>query len=202
MIESFTKLDRDMTDIAELVPVNRLAEVAGQVLCAPLEAADRFADALWTRLSGDPRVIALAIRLAPALEPERTLEWSARLRSAGYADRCPLITGARDTTRPAGRRVLNAALAHAAFADERAGDALMAAAAVITEDDMVPALVQLDDLDPALLPRFIEGAMTSGDRVVAIADALTRLGAEEQADAVRAFGTERFGPLAAAAATH
>ena len=37
---------------------------AGQTLCAPAEAADGFANALWQTRAADARVIALAIRLA------------------------------------------------------------------------------------------------------------------------------------------
>ena len=196
MIEAYHRTERDMAAIAALVPPTRLTEVAGQTLCAPPEAADGFADELWQRASSDARVIALAIRLAPQLAPERTLEWSARLRAAGFAERCPLVAAAGDSERAGADRVLAAALAHAAFGDERGAAALEPAAAMVTEDTMQATLVQLGELAPDLLPRFIEGAVTDGPRAEAVADALAELGAAEQAAAVRDYGRERFGAAA------
>jgi hypothetical protein len=201
LAEAHHRLGRPFDAVAEMVPLPRLTEVAGQLLCASPEAADGFADALWQRVPNDPRLVALGIRLAPALSPERMLDWSARLRAAGYGDRCPLIVAGRDAGRSAGDRVLAAALAQVAFSDDRAIATLTTAAGVVAEDAFVATLVQLDQLDPSLLAPFIEGAMTDGARTAAIADALAELGADEQADAVRAFGRERFGPLATASAS-
>jgi GT2 family glycosyltransferase/tetratricopeptide (TPR) repeat protein len=193
MIESYHQLGWDMAPIAELAPVSRLAEIAAQALFATGGAADAFTESLWARLDAEPRVLAMAIRIAPTLELDRAMEWSARLRIAGVGDRCPLIAVATDRTQTGARRVLAAALAFGAFGDDRAEDATRSAAAAVDDADVLTTLVQLDELAPALLPACIEGAVTDHRRAGVVADALADLGAGEQADAIRAYATERFG---------
>src|SRR5206468_4250019 len=119
-VDGCHRLGRDLGEVVELAPLSRMTEIVGQTLCAPVEAADSFAERLWARYPGDARVVALVIRLAPKLAIERMLDWSSRLRAAGFPERCPLVEAVRDRGRPASERVLAAALAYGVFGDDRA----------------------------------------------------------------------------------
>src|SRR5204863_5153513 len=196
LVESHLQSGRSLDPVIERVPPNRLVQVLGQMVIAPPDSADVFAEQLWEDFSGDARLLAFAIRLAPRLAPTRALEWSARLRAAGVFADDPLIAIAGDIERPARDRLTAAAIAHAAFRDPRARERMPAVAALLDEAEFVPALSELAELAGDLLPNFVEGASTSAARAVAVSDALAALGATEQADLVRAYAAERWGETA------
>lgn len=82
---------------------------------------------------------------------EEAAAWSARLRAVGLDASCPLVSLARDQAVPAPQRARAAALAHFAYADERALPALEAALAEVRPEDEVELGAHLDVLAPGLV---------------------------------------------------
>jgi GT2 family glycosyltransferase/tetratricopeptide (TPR) repeat protein len=194
MVESHLRTNRSLAPVVDAVSPIRLVPVLGQMMTSPPESADAFAEALWQRMEGDNRILALAIRIGPKLAVSRALEWSARLRQQGLFEDCPVIAIANDDARPAADRIMAAAIAHTAFNDARAKPSIEAAAAALPEADLVASFTQVSDLAPSLLPALIEAAASSADRSAAVGQALDALGAPEAAETVRAFGREHYGP--------
>ncbi|MDQ1397228.1 MAG: hypothetical protein QOG64_2487, partial [Acidimicrobiaceae bacterium] len=156
MVESHIRTNRSLAPVAEAVSPVRLVPVLAQMMMAPPESADAFAEALWERLDGDNRILALAIRIGPKLEIGRALEWSARLRQQGLFEDCPVIAIAASGERPAEERIVAAAIAHTAFNDVRAKGLVEEAAAMLPEVDFVTCLTHISELAPSLLPALIE----------------------------------------------
>ncbi|PYG01082.1 Glycosyl transferase family 2 [Georgenia satyanarayanai] len=82
---------------------------------------------------------------------EEAATWSARLRSAGMAEYCPLAATATDADVPALQRARAAALALFAYDDARALPALEAALGAVAPEDEAELAVQLDVLAPGLV---------------------------------------------------
>lgn len=82
---------------------------------------------------------------------EEAAGWSARMRGAGLAEYCPLITIATDDAAPATQRARAAALAHFAYTDPRALPALETALAEVPPEDEAELATQLDVLAPGLV---------------------------------------------------
>lgn len=188
MVEAFSRTGRDLGPVAAAVPTVHLTAVLAQVLFAPPAGADELGERLWERHPGDPRLLAFAIRLAPALPLERGLEWSARLRGVGLDEHCPLAALALDRAAEPARRVEAAALVAAAFDDPRARTALAGAAPAVPEERFEGLLVLLDEVAPLLLEPFVLGAASTPGRCLALGRLLHRFGAEEEAVAVVAHG--------------
>lgn len=172
---------RNPDEVASEISSLQLTYALGQLLAIEPAAADGVLDALFVRWPHDAAVFACVIELAPRLGLDRALEWSARLRQAGFAEGCPLVTIAADDARAPLDRVQAMGLLSGAFGDDRA-DLVASVASAVAESDIVTALIQLNELAPQLLPQFVLAA--SLGRAQAMADALRQLGATEQADAV------------------
>lgn len=173
--------------VAGTIPASQITVAVGQLLAAPPEAADGVIDALLRRWPDDAAVLAAAAMVAPQLSLARALEWSARLRAAGLAERCPLIAIAEDDERAVADRVQATCLLFGGFNDERAGDALHTVAPVVPEGELLTTLVQMGELAPQLLPAFVMAAATNTERTVAIARCLDELGASEAAEELLAM---------------
>jgi GT2 family glycosyltransferase/tetratricopeptide (TPR) repeat protein len=104
-------------DLAARIPDDRLAFALADLRRAEAASADALLEALWARGDQQARVLAAATAVAPALPLERAVAWSARLRAAGAADRCPLMAIARDAEASPERRVQAAAVAAGVFDD-------------------------------------------------------------------------------------
>jgi hypothetical protein len=157
----------------------------GEALAGRPEDADEVGEALWGLHPGDPRLVAFAVQLGPQLDVSRALEWAVRVRSAGHADRCPLVELAHDPRRPVADRLRAAALLAGPLRDERGREALRAAAMDADPDDFAQYLLELDVLGPALLPEFVAAASGERSRALAMADVLDDLGATEEARILR-----------------
>lgn len=178
---------RDADVVAGVIRPGQITAAMGQLLAAPPEVTDGVADALLRRWPDDPAVLAGAAVFAAQLSPARALEWSARLRPAGLADRCPLMAIATDAERSVSDRVQATCLLSGAFRDARATDAVRALAPEVPEDELLTALVQMGELSPTLLPEFVLAAATGGARTVAVAGCLDELGAPEAAEELLAM---------------
>jgi len=181
--------------VAEVVPQDEDARIRAltQLRGAVPEAADGLLEAVWALTPGDPVTIAAVVPVAVRLPLERQLDWSARLRERGAEAYCPLMAAAEDPARSAPSRLQAAAVAHAAFADDRAGEAMGRVAAAMPAAEFEAALAVLDDLAPALLPAFVAGAITTPRRAFAMGDLLTRCGADEEGASLVRHALENAG---------
>lgn len=178
----------DAAQVARFVTDDNLVEALGQLLNAPPAAVDLVAEELWKRFGGDVRMLACVAKLAPKLELERALEWSARLRAAGLAAQCPLVAIAREGRNPLDDRLRAVAILSACF-DAEEGDALLAVLAKgVQASAFKDSLLVLDALAPDLLPRFVELLATTAPRCASLSEALEQLGASEEAAIVATMG--------------
>src|SRR5262249_7830426 len=148
------------------------------------DGVDRIAELIWSRNPGDPRVLALVPSFAARVESMRALEWSGRIRAAGMGRLCPLLQRAEDVRVGATERARAAALAHAAFGDRRAREALERAAPFLTDDDLSDALREIWVIAPMLADSVVVKASTTPERSLRIATVLFQGGAVSEAYAV------------------
>ncbi len=137
-------------EIASLVPRDRLRWLVHSAGQADPQLAEAVADALHRRYPDEAIVLGFVAWMGERLPLMRALEWSARLRAAGYADRCPLLAIARSERRAVRDRVLAAAIAQETFADPAALPLLTGVLPMITEVEAEPVLAQLRLLAPGI----------------------------------------------------
>lgn len=159
--------------------------VATQLLTIDPEEADPVVEALWVA-DPSPEAVGLAVHHGARVPAARALEWSARVRGAGLAASCPLIARAAAPSVAATERVRCAAIAATAFGDERAAGAAVAACGHLGDDDVLPVLVELDELAPGLLPEVVGALAGRPERRGALHAALTALGAGDLAEEILA----------------
>jgi hypothetical protein len=180
--------DFDPTEVVAQVPDDRTFEVITALRSSAPEGVDRIAELIWARSPGDPRVLALVPRFASKLESVRAMEWSARMRGVGMGRTCPLLARAEDERVDAIERVRACALAHAAFGDRRARELLEKAVPALADDDVVPAVVEVWTIAPALVDSVVAGASSTPSRSLSIATSLFERGAPREAYAVLVHG--------------
>jgi len=129
------------------------------VLCTHMGATDAAHGILGLMAEvrpGDLTVLLCARELRfPADLPglEQAASWSARMRTAGLEEHCPLVALALDPGTPAPQRARAAALAHFAYGDPRALPALEDALAAVAPEDEAELAAHLDVLAPGLVQR-------------------------------------------------
>lgn len=186
--ESFYRSGRDMHELLKTLPAEKLNDIFGQLVTATPEAADVMLDALYDDVERRASVLALAIRIAPKLPAARCLEWSARLRSVGMSEHCPLIARANARATEPIEALKCAALAHSTFGDQRGLQAIELVASMLPMDEFEEAVTMMDELQPALLGALILASANTAERCFGIAHILRDLGAEDQAVAVVLHG--------------
>lgn len=179
---------RSFDPILEALPDEQFRAVLAQMMFIDAKAADAFANVLWQASPRDPRLLGFAAHHGPRVATEECLEWSARLRSDGLAQHCPLIARASTEHLDHSTRLQAAAVAVGAFNDERGTTVVGRLAQTMPQDLFLSALVELNELAPSLLPTFIMEAATDAQRCETLAQALEELGAPEQAQAIRVHG--------------
>ena len=180
--------DFDPTEMVESVPDDRTFDVITALRTSAPEGVDRIAELIWARNPGDAHVLALVPRFASKLENLRAMEWSARMRGVGMGRTCPLLARAEDERVNALERVRACALAHAAFGDRRAREVLERAVPKLSDDEVVPAVVEVWTLAAAMVDSVVAGGATTPSRALAIAAALFERGAPREAYAVLVHG--------------
>jgi GT2 family glycosyltransferase/tetratricopeptide (TPR) repeat protein len=186
--EAYYRAGRDLHELLRTISSEKVNAIFGQLVNATPEAADHMLDALYDDVERRPSVLALAIRVAPKLPAHRCLEWSARLRSVGMTEHCPLIARANARDAEAVEALRCAAVAYASFGDERALKAIELIAPTVAMDEFEEALTVIDEIEPALLGALILSASNTAERCFDIARILRDLGAEDQAVAVVLHG--------------
>jgi hypothetical protein len=136
------------------MPENRLEKVAAALILVPPVVADPAAEALYTRFGPRPQLLAAAIRFAPMVATPRALEWSARLRSIGLSEPCPLIAQAKIEVLEVPARIRAAVTAHAAFNDARGAALAVALAVGLKEHELDAVTREISLIDPALAGEF------------------------------------------------
>jgi tetratricopeptide (TPR) repeat protein len=178
------EVGRNLVALAAVVEEKHLMQVLGQLGNAAAPAADELGEQLWLRFPDDVRLLAFATQVGPRLAATRAMEWSARLRSRGLTEPCPLVARAADETVPALERLRAACVAHGGFADPRAAALLPVIGAALVPDELEPALVEVDALAPDLVVPYLEGAAYGPGSCLALARALEKFGARQEALAV------------------
>ncbi|HEY7946182.1 MAG TPA: glycosyltransferase, partial [Acidimicrobiales bacterium] len=126
LVENLRRADRPLDELAAAIPPAKAPQFLAQLLHLTAETADEVLEACVRQMDDTRVVLATAATLARHLPVERALVWSARMRDAGFAARCPLVAIATGEG-PAPVRALAAATAFRAFGDERGRDAFVAA---------------------------------------------------------------------------
>jgi tetratricopeptide (TPR) repeat protein len=153
-LKVFAATGKSLADLAAAMPENRLEKVAAALILVPPVVADSAAEALYTRFGPRPQLLAAAIRFAPMVATARALDWSARLRSIGLSEPCPLIAQAKIEVLEVPARIRAAVTAHAAFNDERGAKLAMALAVGLKEHELDAVTREISLIDPALAGDF------------------------------------------------
>lgn len=140
-----------LAQLAALMPHHSVRGLLFKANEAPAELADEILEALWHRYGGEPVILAFASEVGPRLPVIRALEWSARLRTAGVGDRCPLVALAANDARTPRDRTIAAAVALEMFGDQRATGLLADALAAVPDTDGAAVLDELRVLAPSVL---------------------------------------------------
>jgi tetratricopeptide (TPR) repeat protein len=183
-LKAFTVAGKSLDALVAAMPADRLDKVSAALTLVPPAVADQMADALWAHFGPQPQFLAASIRFAPWLSAPRALEWSARLRSIGMVGSCPLLARAANEAVTPAERVRAAVVAHAAFADPKGAELAVAAASLVSLEDLGAVLAEVVVIDRELVHSFASGAAgrdpgpeaIAGERADVIARALAGLG--------------------------
>jgi len=176
-----------LAPVVAAVPDDGSRPILAQIALSDPCAADAFGEALWNAAPATPRSVAFAVHVGPRLASLRALEWAARVRGAGLPDHCPLVARSGRVDVPASERVVAAAVAHQAFADQRAAEMLERATRALPDEEITDVALVLNELAPRLLSAFVLAAATTPARGALLADLLEGYGATDEANAIRAF---------------
>jgi len=138
----------DLAVVAALVTHDTLLAACAEIVTSVPALAPAFLEALWEGFEGDPRLLGAAALLGPRLSVARALEWSARLRAVGAADRCPLRALVRASAVPAAERLRAAAVLEAAFGEQQAPSVLVRIAGELDPTDVARTGAELVELCP------------------------------------------------------
>jgi GT2 family glycosyltransferase/tetratricopeptide (TPR) repeat protein len=185
LLESYVQAGLPLSDLVALDAHPRALHLLGHGLNASPAAAEALALHLWESPQHRTAVVACLARLAPGLPLEHVLDWSLRLRSAGYGDHCPLPAFAASDVVPALERLKAVAVLMTSLGDAGARGLLDGVAQGLGDPELQTALLVLDELAPALLPELITTLVNDRRRIPSTARALDELGAHEQAEALR-----------------
>jgi hypothetical protein len=168
------------------------------VLAELSKVAVERVDAFFTLLAGEPDGLsfALAFVLANAqrFPLDRAVRWSSAARAAGLVDSCPLLRQADAATSNPLERMMAAATIAGAFDDARGARAIERIGQVLDDDEVTDALYVVSELAPQTLADLVAGYVTSQRKALVLANALTALGAKEEAAVVLTHALESCPP--------
>ena len=170
--------------LANLVEERQLEAAAASLRSVDPATVDKFLEALWSRFEAHPAMLAAVAFAAPRLSVTRAAEWSARLRANEVGVFCPLASILNSASREPLDRWRAAVVLTGLFGERPSDGILRTIARSLPDADFVVALTETSDLGIDLLPALIAGATTSRGRAVAMAGALTDLGAQTAAGVV------------------
>ena len=167
LVQCLDDAGRSLAEIAEAVPEVRAVAFLGQLPQLEAEVADRVLDA-WHEVAPSTAVLATAASVAGRLPLCRREAWSARLRLAGFAHACPLVT----VSGPPVEALTGAALAAQRYGDPRGRMAVAALSQCLSDDERPGARHELERRAAPLLSFF--------DAISSFAGARERLGRGEE----------------------
>lgn len=185
LVEAYVRSGRPLRDLVLLDPHPRGIHLLGHGLNASPAAAQALVLQLWGSPAHRPAVVACLGRLVPSLPLEDVLDWSLRLRGAGFDEHCPLPAFAASVSVPALERLKAVAVLTASLSDPRATGLLADVAGALGDHELQTAFLVVDELAPTLLPELVTTLVADRRRVPTTAQALDELGAHEQAEALR-----------------
>jgi tetratricopeptide (TPR) repeat protein len=157
MAVAATMASADVSLVAAFVTDAGLLAACAEMVTALPPLAPAFLDALWDRFPGDPRLLGAAARLGAHFPVGRALDWSARLRAAGAAERCPLRAIAADDAAPPAQRLRAAAVLEAAFGEAVPPSAAEAMGAAVAEEEREGLASELGAISPATAAAAFSG---------------------------------------------
>ncbi len=134
VVTALVRADVAVDDYVRELPSAAVMTTLAEVRRLKPRDADAVLESLWVRDMNRPGVLAAAPGMAMALPVLRALEWSARLRSSGSSQPCPLVALAFDASRSPRDRIVAAAVALEAFGDDSAASAFIEAAGLVSDD--------------------------------------------------------------------
>lgn len=141
----------------------------------------------WQRWPGHPRLLDLLAQTCRSFSPAELLASARLVRSQGFGDACPLLAVMNDREVEPLIRMTASALAAIELEDQQASEQFHSLVEQVAGDRFDEAFYQLD-MVPAALPVFVHAAATTPDRCRELAASLNRLGAEDEANSLRAYG--------------
>ncbi len=157
LVLAVTRAGADLDIVVGLVSDDDVGEASSAVLTLSPPTADDFLERLWTARP-DPRILGAAARLAPHLAVSRSLQWSARLRTAGAAHHCPLRAQVGSAAFSPAVRLRAAATLETAFGEPTDRGTIVTIATGLAPDDVPAVLEELEQLCPALVAPVRDGA--------------------------------------------
>lgn len=191
-IEAYWHVGRNFRELCAHIPADNTAKILSHLVNVTPEAADAVLEDLFEEPERQSNILALAIRIAPKLSNERALEWSVRMRKFGLDVHCPIVARAWSPSVPPRDRLRAIAYLHVAFQDRSAIEVLSAVANAIECHEFSDVIYELNEIDAELLEPFIIGAATSIERGLALAQALHRFEATDEAVAVLEYACENL----------
>jgi hypothetical protein len=146
-----------------------------------VRGADVLLEAAWENQPTSSVVLAGASEIAPELDLERAVIWSARLREAGMIALCPLVRVARRTQRPEIDRIQAAIAVHMVFEDAMAEELIVAVCSTTSVSEIPIVLTVVADLAMDFLEVAVQAASHDPESTVTVAAFLLRGGAEDGA---------------------
>jgi GT2 family glycosyltransferase len=186
LLEAHVRAELPLDALVAADPDPRRINLLGHACNCSTASAQALALHLWNDPSSRPAVVAFLGRASLSMPLEDVLDWSIRLRGAGFRDQCPLRGYADESRLPALERLKAVAVLTGALQEPGTDDLLSRVVADLADDQLRSALLLLDELAPDLLPKAILALASDRRRVAVTVQVLDDLGAREQADAVRA----------------
>ncbi|MEO8603312.1 MAG: glycosyltransferase [bacterium] len=165
LVESCQRTGRDIAAFLHAVPDSRMAAIFAQLAHLPAAIAHEFLEGLVDQPRYRANALALAIRLAPTMDVELAVRWSARLRDVGLAAQCPLVRKARDDSQPPDARILAAVAARVVFNDARAAAAIPSVCSAFDVAQRDDVLKQIQDLDPEAAENYLANGVESAKQM-------------------------------------
>lgn len=185
LLEAHVLGDLPLEPLVAADPHPRRLNLLGHARNCSTRSAQALALHLWDSVEDRPAVVAFIGRASLSLSMEAVLDWSLRLRGAGFADHCPLRGYAGEAQLPGLERLKAVAVLAGALQDPGSDKLLKQVVADLPDGDIRVAMLMLDELSPDLLPQLVLHLASDRRRVAVTVQALDDLGASEQAEAVR-----------------
>ncbi|WP_129339100.1 glycosyltransferase family 2 protein [Cellulomonas endophytica] len=143
--------ERTVATLVARVPDEAWVRWAAACAADGSPGARAFLAAMQAHRPTSGAVLQAAAVLAPEMDLEEAVAWSAHLRRAGVPDGCPLVVLAADPGAPVRDRALAGALAWDVYRDERALAALEGALALVAPGDAPALAAELELVAPGLV---------------------------------------------------